>query len=325
MGEKDTKSKEYLSDNNRFADACNYVLYDGRKVIRADDLVEQDSAEVLSILGIDEKEIRKQRWRDLLKRAIIKMSDDAIYVLLGIENQSEIHYAMPVKNMIYDALNYGSQVKEAAKLHKKHHDKQNSAEFLSGFKKTDNLTPIITITLYWGPEEWDGPLHLHDMFGGVDEELLKFIPDYHVNLIAPYAIDDFDKFETELGEVLEIIKCSNDEEMLEYLIRENPIFKEISNESVSAINLFTGLKIPLSKEKEVTDMCEAFERLKENYAREHAKEYAKEYVEEQAIINVKSLFENGGSLELAIATFKTLDGDTIKRIYQEHCVGNAES
>ena len=36
--------------------------------------------------------------------------ENADYLLLGIENQTEIHYAMPVRNMIYDALQYGNQV-----------------------------------------------------------------------------------------------------------------------------------------------------------------------------------------------------------------------
>ena len=51
---------------------------------------------MLSILGADRKEIQKQKWRDLLKRAIIKTTDYCIFVLLGVENQSEVHYAMPV-------------------------------------------------------------------------------------------------------------------------------------------------------------------------------------------------------------------------------------
>ena len=40
--------------------------------------------------------------------------DEAAYILLGIENQTDIHYAMPVRNMIYDALQYGKQVADTA-------------------------------------------------------------------------------------------------------------------------------------------------------------------------------------------------------------------
>ena len=39
MGTKDTKGKEYLSDNKRFADLCNVVLFDGEQVVKAECLV----------------------------------------------------------------------------------------------------------------------------------------------------------------------------------------------------------------------------------------------------------------------------------------------
>ena len=53
------------------------------------------------------------------------------------------------------------------------------------FTKEDKLIPVITITVYLGTKEWDGPRKLSDMFGDVDEELLPFIPDYRINLLAP--------------------------------------------------------------------------------------------------------------------------------------------
>lgn len=38
------------------------------------------------------KEIQKQKWRDLLKYVIIKATEKMVFVLLGIENQSDIHH-----------------------------------------------------------------------------------------------------------------------------------------------------------------------------------------------------------------------------------------
>ena len=35
---KDSKAKEYLSDNTRFSEICNYVLFDGEKVIKPENL-----------------------------------------------------------------------------------------------------------------------------------------------------------------------------------------------------------------------------------------------------------------------------------------------
>ena len=105
MGAKDTKAKEYLSDNERFADLCNAVLFDGEQVVRAENLEEKDTTEVLSVFGTDEKEIQFQRWRDILKQVVVKSYGDVYFMLVGLEHQSEIHYAMPVRVMIYDALN----------------------------------------------------------------------------------------------------------------------------------------------------------------------------------------------------------------------------
>ena len=48
------------------------------------------------------------------------MTDDkAAYVLFGVEAQTDIHYAMPVRNVIYDALQYGRQVTEISKRNRK--------------------------------------------------------------------------------------------------------------------------------------------------------------------------------------------------------------
>ena len=78
MGERDTKAKEYFSDNGRFADLCNVVLFGGEAVVKPEDLQERDTTEALSVLGVDEKEIHFQKWRDILKQVVVKtmgMSD----------------------------------------------------------------------------------------------------------------------------------------------------------------------------------------------------------------------------------------------------------
>lgn len=46
------------------------------------------------------------------------MQDESnVYLLLGIENQSEQNFAMPV-NMVYDSLEYAGQVEKSAKSHR---------------------------------------------------------------------------------------------------------------------------------------------------------------------------------------------------------------
>ena len=43
MGRKDTLTKEYMSQNDIFADVFNYLLYHGNPVIQPEHLVDKDS------------------------------------------------------------------------------------------------------------------------------------------------------------------------------------------------------------------------------------------------------------------------------------------
>ena len=259
MGTKDSKAKEYLSDNTRFSEICNYVLFDGEKVIKPEDLKECDTTEVLSVFGIDRKQIVKQKWRDLLKSVSVKHTGQMYVILIGAEAQTDIHYAMPVKTMIYDALNYGEQVNEAKKRHRKNKDYRSSDEFLSGFTLDDKLTPVITITLYLGTTQWDGPRSLAEMMPQMDERILPFINDYRINLLNPLEITDFSKFETGLRPLFELLKNASDEEKLNDLITKDETFTRVDVETVAAINLFVGTDIKYDEKEEVVNMCKAWD------------------------------------------------------------------
>ena len=259
LGTKDSKAKEYLSDNTRFSEICNYVLFDGEKVIKPENLKECDTTEVLSVFGIDRKQIVKQKWRDLLKSVSVKHTGEMYVILIGAEAQTDIHYAMPVKTMIYDALNYGEQVNEAKKRHRKNRDYRSSDEFLSGFTLDDKLTPVITITLYLGTTQWDGPRSLAEMMPQMDERILPFINDYRINLLNPLEITDFSKFETGLRPLFELLKNASDEEKLNELITKDETFTKVDVETVAAINLFAGTDIKYDEKEEVVNMCKAWD------------------------------------------------------------------
>ena len=260
MGKKDHMTREYLKQNERFADLCNYVLFDGKRVIDANALEERDASELVGVLGIDRKKVYyQQRWRDLLRQAVIKCTGKVYIVLLGVENQTRVHYAMPVRNMLFDAINYAAQVKQTDEEHRTKKEYGSKAEFLSGFHKDDRLIPVITITLYWGSDAWDAPRTLHEMFTEVDEQLKCFLPDYLINLIVPREIEDFGKFHTTLGSVLASIKASDDEGSMAELIEDNPYFTRLDNDSVRIIKEFTNIDITINEEEGVTDVCKAWD------------------------------------------------------------------
>ena len=264
MGKLDAVAKEYMSRNDRFADAFNFVIYDGRQVIKPDELVEMDASEI-AIPFLDKKSIPVQKLRDLLKNWKVMRDEKAIYVFLGIELQGEIHYAMPVRNILYDVLNYADQVKVRSKQREEEgKNNKGSAEFLSGYGKEDKLIPVITLTIYLGTDKWDGPKSLREMFGEQSEEILSMIPDYRLNLISPESIGktEFDKFSTELGAVLEFIKYSKDKEQLGEIVKTKDSYKSLDRDTVRLLNEAAGLKIEMKEEEDQINMCQAIEEMK---------------------------------------------------------------
>ena len=56
-------------------------------------------------------------------KSVTAMTDKkSAYLILAIESQSNIHYAMPVKNLVSDALQYAKQVENAIVSHKRSGD-----------------------------------------------------------------------------------------------------------------------------------------------------------------------------------------------------------
>ena len=92
MGKKNTITKDYMSVPEHFADCYNYFLFDGEQVIKAANLKPLDPTEI-AIIPEDATGEMVEKIRDLLKQCILMHDDKANYLLLGIENQSDIHYA----------------------------------------------------------------------------------------------------------------------------------------------------------------------------------------------------------------------------------------
>ena len=266
MGKINTITKDYMSEPKYFADSFNYYLFDGRQVIKADDLQVLDPTEMI-LVPKETKIENVEKIRDVLKQCVLMADERATYLMLGIENQTDIHYALPVKNMIYDALNYGKQVSDKAKEHRKKKDLRTSGEFLSGFSKEDKLKPLITLTIYFGAEDWKAPRSLKEMFETTDETILRFIEDYRVHLIIPKEIEDFTKFATDFGKAMKYISVSEDGDALGEL-QNKAEFQSVDIQTVQLLNACTNSKIPIVEGEEKLNMCKGLDDLMERSRRE---------------------------------------------------------
>ncbi len=310
MSSLDTVTKQYMEDTCIFADAFNYFIYDGKPVIQPERLHPLDAVATATPDG----ESPVQKTRDLLKCVIAMEDDNRAYAILGIENQSEVHYAMPVRNLLYDALTYQKQVRDIADKHRANRDSATGAEFLSGFHKEDKLTPVVTLVIYFGASQWDGPTSLHEMMKleETDEELRSMIEDYKIKLIAPAQIkpEDFEKFHTNLRHVMEFIKYSKDKENMAQLLN-NEAYHSMDETAVNVIEHCTHLKLKqhTKNEKGEINMSWAIDELIADGRNEGMQKKAAEIA--------KSMLQAGKLTNEDIAEYSGLSLDAVLALAQE--------
>ena len=177
----DTILKNFWRDNEHFADLFNAVFFNGEQVLDPRDLTEVDT-DVSSMLKFNGHAETVQKILDVVKKSAYGVD----FVIWGLENQAKIHYAMPLRHMIGDAFSYMKEYDEISAKNKKDGDFQSSDEFLSGFRKTDRLHPVISLCVYYGESEWDGPFSLKDMLK-IPEKIRPLVSDYRMNLIQVRA------------------------------------------------------------------------------------------------------------------------------------------
>ncbi len=97
--QKDEVLRCYLSDNARYADLMNGMIFEGRNVVQPEDLQPLDSR-------VEGK--ANTRYRDLIRRSCFGVN----FAVVGVENQEEVHYLMPLRCAEYDVYEYRRQARE---------------------------------------------------------------------------------------------------------------------------------------------------------------------------------------------------------------------
>ena len=309
MSIQDTATKQYVSEVEVFADVFNYLIYDGEQVIKPEQLTDMDTTQYVIPYHEDEKGKPEaaQKYRDTLKTLAVKTDDRYTYLVLGIENQSHVHYAMPVRNMLYDAMQLEKQVRDLASQHRKEGKNGTSEEYLSGMKKEDRLSPVITLVINFGGKKWDAPLSLREMYGEQPEKVLPFIQDYRVFMIDPMEMSDNDlqKLNSSLREVLAYIKYQRDKARMEKLLNEDSKFSCLETNAALVINAMTNAGIAIDPNKEVVNMCEAIRQMVDEgimLGEKRGEERGEKRGEMQkALAIARRMLEMGCSEELIIA------------------------
>lgn len=250
MGAADQVIYQYLSDNDRFSDLINGYL--GEQILETCDLTEQDTQTAVG------------KRRDIIRKAAMGME----FVLIGVENQSAVHYAMPIRTMTYDALSYDAQLKQIRKKNK-HRKRQSGAEFLSGFCKQDKVIPVFTLVVYYGHEPWDGALDLYGVMelGSIPRSVKKLVHNYPVNLLEVNSFEDVERFRTDLSAVFGFLQNCQDRQALQAFMNQHQAdYKALNEDAYDVITYLAGeQELAKYKNKFITkggyDMCQAIQEM----------------------------------------------------------------
>lgn len=104
-------------------------IFNGEKILVPEQLQEVDS-DISRMITLPELTQGLVRIRDVVKR----MSSGETFMILGIENQTQIHYAIPLLTLLYDVLGYLKEYEVLVKT-RKGEKGLTSSEYLSGMRK----------------------------------------------------------------------------------------------------------------------------------------------------------------------------------------------
>ena len=283
---KDEALKDYISNNVIFSDIINFYLYKGENVVKESDLKELDTTFVNTNDEIFEKS------RDLLKEVVIKYDNRNTYILVGIENQTKMDKQKISRVSLYDSLEYRKQFKNK--------------------NKNDIIKPVITIVIYYGKKKWNAPKSIHDMFKNIDYNILKYIPNYHLNIIEPFFMSDeeIESLKSDFKVLCDFIRKSDNSDGIKYLLDRNYI---ISNETGRVINYITNSKLKLNEEEDKLDMCKGLDEFRQEALDEGLAKGKAEGKVENEKSNIKTMHKNGFD-EDTIAKALSLDINYVKEV-----------
>lgn len=236
----DSACRTFFNNDIYFSAFCNAVLFNGRQLISAQNLIhyENDSAVIIN----DTKKVEdKKRRRDIIVRGDIH----GIYCLFGIEHQSTIDQEMVIRCGNYEMMEYLKQI-----------------------KKGEKVIPQVMIVFYTGDRKWNALLRLSDYFE-IPEELKEYVNDWKIKVVDVKEINTSKIKDEQTRYFIEAIQAmyKGNFEGLHRKIkmnRDNLIYAAIITRSLDLIK-----DLP---EGDEIDMCEGMERMAEGFRSEGRKQ-----------------------------------------------------
>ena len=263
MKEKDITEKKLLSYNDVFADVINGTIFEGREIVKSEELTDANPVTQFK----DDKNTHREQIRDVAK---LWEKKGVIFSFIGIENQTNLDRDMILRVISYDGATYKNQI------------------------GNEHIYPVFTIVIYWGKNEWKAPTTLKERIE-CPTEIIDVVSDYKFKLIdmARLSDEEIDKFRDDFKFIAGILSkkrnyrphdldIKHPEEVLDLLdaVLHDDRFKKIKSEIVR-----------IKTEGREVDMCEFLDEL-EKRGMEKGIEQGMEKGEEQATFRIAKNFKD---------------------------------
>ena len=225
----DSTCKKLFRDDGCFADICNYAFFQGKQIIKPEELVSREN-DVSTLMGKELLPMETKRYRDIVRKASI----NGDYMIIGVEHQSTLD-----KNMIIRILNYDAQL------------------YINQVESGKEVRPVGSFVFYMGDKEWTYPKSLKESLK-VSPEMEDYINDWKLPVLELQKMDPQILKSKRLKEVVEIsqIMLKGDYEKL----RTNRMIS-VENYKMAAILTHTDIKEEDLPEGDEINMCKAMDQL----------------------------------------------------------------
>ena len=225
----DSTCKKLFRDDGCFADICNYAFFQGKQIIKPEELVSREN-DVSTLMGKELLPMETKRYRDIVRKASI----NGDYMIIGVEHQSTLD-----KNMIIRILNYDAQL------------------YINQVESGKEVRPVGSFVFYTGDKEWTYPKSLKESLK-IPPEMKDYINDWKLPVLELQKIDSGMLKNQRLKEVVEISQSmfKGDYEKL----RTNRMIS-VESFKMAAIFTHTDIKEEDLPEGDEINMCEAMDRL----------------------------------------------------------------
>ena len=226
----DSTCKKLLRDEGCFADFCNYAFFQGRQVIKPEELVSREN-DLSTLIGNVDDPTEIKRYRDVVRKTGIHGD----YVIIGVEHQSTFD-----KNMIFRILNY------------------DATAYINQVEGKKEVYPVGSFVFYTGDEGWKLPETLKETLKSVPSEMEPYINNWRLPVVDLKTMDARKLTNRRLRDVVEISQSmfAGSYEGL----REN---RKIETESFMMAATFTRTNIRREDlpEGDEINMCKAMDQL----------------------------------------------------------------